>query len=148
MRDEKLPIPCDAEIALTALTMASEGKTRQQISDSLGISVSTLVRRINADPALKKAYETARYDASQVLLDKLITIPESEPDTRRARVICDNVERYLRLAYPKRFGPKLDVTVTAINLSDAIARGRQRAGVVIEGSVVSPHALEHVAEGK
>ena len=125
MASNKLPVT--AEIVATTLAMASECKTQKEIATELAISVSTLQRVLRADDSFRTTYETVLYDASSLLLEELTTIPRTEIDSRRARVICDNIERYLRLRYPKRFGPRIDVTVTTVNLAAAIAAGQARA---------------------
>lgn len=140
-KNSTLPAERRAQLLESACNLLEDScPPLRTVATELGISPNTLRHLRRTDPEFREELERAAFEGSTALLDEMRETPYLEPDPRRARVKIDALRSYLELRWPDRFGKRLDVTVRTIDLGDAIAKARQRAGITIESV-----AYEHVA---
>lgn len=122
------------DIQETACELLGDGQTLQQVADYIGIGRTTLMYLRRRYPAFKNELELATLEGSTALLEQIRDIPFSEANPHRARVKIEGLCKYLELRWPERFGKRLDVTVKTLDMNDALAQARVRAGLVIEST--------------
>lgn len=133
------------DIQETASVLLAEGKTLQQVADYIGIAFNTLTHLRRKYPAFRDELERAAFEGSTAILEQMRDIPFNEPEAARARVKIDALCRYLELRWPSRFGKRVDVTVKTLDMGDALAKARERAGNVYESTAYVIAATDDVS---
>lgn len=113
----------------------AEGNSLADMAKSLNIKVKTLYDAIKRDPVTAAEYERVRELQADVEADEIKHIADTElcPQTARNRI---DVRKWRAAKFqPKRFGDKLDLTVTqTVDLSGALAEARSRVRPVCDQS--------------
>lgn len=88
---------------------------------------STIYRWCETREHLREAMTRAREAGADLLAAQVVEVADTERDPQRARVRCDARKWYAGVINPKKYGPKLDVTVSERpSLSTALKEARQR----------------------
>lgn len=124
------------DLARLALQLAAEAKSRKEICQDIGISSQALQQMCRELPGFRDALETAMSDASQLVLEQIKELPWIEPDIQLARLKIDALTRYLELRWPQQYGKRINLAVTTMDLTGALADARKRAGLIIEQRVL------------
>lgn len=118
----------------TLVDMLSDGATIGECAEAIGVPTSTISRLRAKYPDFSQVLDSAAFDGSVHLLEKLLQTPELEACPQRARVKIDAIRTYLEMRWPSRYGKRHNVEVTTIDLTPSIERARQRAQRVIEST--------------
>jgi hypothetical protein len=128
-----------------AIDLALEGKTLQQVADALGISTSKFYNLRVANPEFAARFTRAREEATDVLVDRLVTICDDFPDVNQARLMSDNFKWIASKRKPLTYGDRIDVNVTTVSLGNALMEARRRAGLIRDVGPATPPQLASVA---
>lgn len=125
------------ELAAKVLERVATGDTASTVCRELGIRPNLFNLKCYHHPALRNAHSQAQVAASDALAERVLDIPDEEPDVQRARLKSDNIKWYVAKINPRKYGDSLNVNVTEeVSLRDAMAAARERVGSVIEGQVL------------
>lgn len=125
------------ELAAKVLERVATGETATAACRELGVHFNAFNLKCYRYPSLRKAHTQAQAAASDALAERVLDIPDEEPDVQRARLKSDNIKWYVAKINPRKYGDSLNVNVTEeVSLRDAMAAARERVGSVIEGQVL------------
>lgn len=127
-----LPHPRKAEILESAKVLIMEGKTLAQIAKIEGIGHLTLKLWLSA---LGDEYKTLRELVTDQRLqeaEQALAEADNALDLKRASEQVKIAQWYAERR-DRRFVPQQHVTSVTLDLSKAIAAGRERAGITIDG---------------
>lgn len=102
-------IPDDVSERIFA-AIAAGASMRKAVEDA-GVCWESYVLARARNPALHAAHMRARQLRTHDMADEVLEVIRNEPDVARARVLADNMWRYVEKVNPKEYGPKLDVTI-------------------------------------
>jgi hypothetical protein len=108
-----------------------EGMTLTAAVELAGFKPSSVRAALRRHPEMDAEFERARKASADAFADQVIEISDTDPDPRRARVRGDARKWFAGVVDPKRYGPKMDLTVnTNVDIAGAISEGRSRANAV------------------
>lgn len=117
-----------AVIQATAIEQAETGATYQAIADGLGISIHELNAIRRANPAFRQMLADAMLEGSEHILEAMLKVPDTESkDPAWVRVKIEAMRLYLEMRWPDRYGKRMQVTVRHLDMSQALAKARERA---------------------
>jgi hypothetical protein len=104
----------DQEAADRVCALLSEGKSLRYAAGEVGLTHTTILGWVDAQPAFSDQYTRARQVGYQLLSDELLEIADdkTEADTNRARLQVDTRKWMLSKMLPKTYGDKLTTEVT------------------------------------
>lgn len=128
-------------------------QVRELIIDGVsdGEAIGTVLRRLKVKynqhqqwlrtiADYRAAYSEAQEAGIEASLGRLANILDEQPNPQAAKVASDNLRWILSKADPARFGDRLDVRQTTVDLTGAFARALERA----QSTYVRPsEAIEH-----
>lgn len=123
-----LPAPFDPTIAARACELANDGKLMPAIAEELGLSVTTLNKWRQLHPVFSQAFDNARDQGLDVLVDQLPDIAVSEDyDHHTARLLSENIKWIAERRARRRYGAQLDLNITErVDLTGALLEARKR----------------------
>jgi len=113
----------------------AQGMTIKEIRKELGINVYKLYRVINSDINFSALCNEIRSECLEELSDELISIPDDYASIERATLKSNNIKWLLSKRLPKKYGDRLQVDVSIIDLNSAIDEARNRSDVIETHSV-------------
>lgn len=119
---------------MSALTFLSQGRTLTSACAEAGLSAVTLQKYVNSTPELRDAFIEAEQSGYDTLADILLNIFEDSTyghtETKKAKIISDNIKWYLARKRPSQYGDRtiVETHITADKaIVEALSRGRERA---------------------
>lgn len=105
----------------------SDGPTLGAVLDLYGATHGAFYRYLYQNPINGQAYARARECQAETRAEECITIADTDPDAQRARNRIQTRQWHAGKMAPKRFGEKLDLTVTdTVNPALLHAEGLER----------------------
>lgn len=128
----------------------AEGNSLADMAKSLNIKVKTLYDAIKRDPVTAAEYERVRELQADVEADEIKHIADTEEDPQTARNRIDVRKWRASKFQPRRYGDKLDLTVTqTVDLSSALAEARSRVRPVCDqAQVIDVEVIESKSASK
>lgn len=113
----------------------SDGPTLGAVLDLYGATHGAFYRFLYQNPINGQAYARARECQAETRAEECITIADTDPDAQRARNRIQTRQWHAGKMAPKRFGEKLDLTVTdTVNPALLHAEGLARARLMRDPS--------------
>ena len=120
--------PATADQVLQVVAQIEQGHTIAAACRLMGINPATLYVVCEMDPEVQALVDHARVVAADTLAEEAITVTDTEPDPRRARVRSDSRKWGAEMANRKRYGRQLDLTVTShVDVAGPLEEARTRA---------------------
>lgn len=108
----------------------AQGLTVKEIRKELSINVYKLYRIINSDINFAMLCNEIRSECLEELSDELISIPDEYASVERATLKSNNIKWLLSKRLPKKYGDRLQVDVSVIDLNEAIESARNRSDII------------------
>lgn len=129
----------------------ANGETLVWALDLRGFWPHQFYKRLEMDLANRQQYARAREYQVEGRAEECVTIADTDPDPQRARNRISARQWYAEKMNPKRFGQKIDLTVTdAVNPAALHAEGMRRARLMRDsGNALNGQSIEdaQVIEG-
>lgn len=125
---------------MRAIDLIGQGHTQTRACDMAGLTVQTFRKYIKTAPELQDIFDDAEQRGHDTLADVLLDIENhhvyGSTDPKVMRVMSDNIKWFLARKRPSQYGDRLmvdhKVTLDRV-IVDALQRGMERAGNIIEG---------------
>jgi len=125
---------------MRAIDLIGQGYTQTRACDMAKLTVQTFRKYIKAAPELQDIFDDAEQRGHDALADVLLEIRDHHyygtTDPKEQRIISDNIKWFLARKRPSQYGDRLmvdhKVTLDRV-IVDALQRGMERAGNIIEG---------------
>ena len=95
----------DAQIA-QAIELFGEAGSMVEACAQLGLGYSAAMKRIHSDDDLSEKYARARREFLQQAVEQMNYIVDTEPDTQKARLKCDNIKWEAQRVLPRKYGER------------------------------------------
>lgn len=111
----------------------SKGDSLARCFKTYNVSSWFFFKAIHQDAELSNLYIQAQQARSELLVDEIIDIADTEIDPQRARNRIDARRWYASKMKPDKFGDRIDLNINAVvDVSSALLEARQRAAQVID----------------
>lgn len=115
------------EQVLSIARRVATGEFVTKILKELQIEPFDFYKSLDSDPELSNSYERARQARTEGLVDEIIEIVDTEPDSQRARNRADARKWMAGKLIPQTYGDRVDVNVAGvIDLRAAITEAGAR----------------------
>jgi hypothetical protein len=106
----------------------SGGSTLIAALEKHNIKANRFFKVINSDPLREGKYLRAQHSRSELMVDEIIIIADTEPDPNRARVRTDVRKWVASKLQPSKFGDRIDLNINqTVDVGAALTEARRRA---------------------
>lgn len=99
-------------------TWIAEGNSLSSWARKNKRDLSTIYKWLRQNESFAKNYARAREDAADSLVDRLMEIAETESDSQKAKLKCDNIKWVAARMKPKNYGDRHHLEHTGANGKD------------------------------
>lgn len=105
-----------------------EGKSLKSCLDILGLQAYIFFSFLYESPDLMNSYDRAQQARTEMLVDEIVEIADTEPDPQKARVRTDCRKWVASKMKPNKYGERLDININqTVDISSALTDARKRA---------------------
>ncbi len=103
------------------------GKTLKNAMEDEGVSPPLFFRYLKEHPSAEEAYNLAQQARSEIIVDEILEIADTEADPQRARVRVEARKWYASKMIPKKYGDRIDLNVSGtVDINAALLEAKQR----------------------
>lgn len=149
-----MPNKISKEAVLAVIKDMAAGASLRSLLARESIHAQVFFDAVFSDPQLTEQYSRARQARTELEVDGLIEIADTEPDPNKARVRIDTRKWIASKMNPNQYGDRIDVNVNqTIDIGGALKEARARALPpstdvvdIIEIKALNTTGLEPVAD--
>lgn len=94
-------------------------------------------------PDVHQKYHSAQKIKSELLIEEIIHIADTEPDVQRSTIMVNTRKWYASKMIPNKYGDKIEVNVSgSIDLNQAIMDAKQRVEKIEDAQIVSEEKID------
>ncbi len=117
------------ELVLKMIESLMDGASLKSELVKHGLSPSQFFTVINENPSIEDLYIRAQASRTELMVEEIVEIADTEPDANRARVRTDARKWYASKMNSKKYGDRIDLNVNqTVDIGKALAEARARSG--------------------
>lgn len=123
----------DESKATWVIHSIQKGRTLKSCFEELDIDPHEFFEVVWGSASLTGLYERAQKSRAEILVEEIVDIADSEPDSSRAKNRLDARRWYASKMIPHKYGDRVDVNITqTVSITAALEEAKRRTLIVNE----------------